>query len=57
MAPAHVPQTGFDLTNSLSGSRTPERRASNAMVVLSIDKQSQLNMEVVVVSHTNLLLG
>lgn len=36
MAPAHVPHTGFVLTNSLSGSSTPESRASNAIVVLSI---------------------
>jgi len=35
MAPAHVPHTGFVFTNSLRGSKTPESRASKAMVVLS----------------------
>jgi hypothetical protein len=38
MAPAHVPHTDFVFTNSRRGSKTPESRASNAMVVLSASK-------------------
>ena len=33
MAPAHVPHTGFVLTNSRRGSSNPETRARTAMVV------------------------
>jgi len=36
IAPAQVPHTGLAFTNSLSGSRTPERRARSAIVVLSV---------------------
>ena len=36
IAPAQVPHTGLVFTNSLSGSRTPERRARSAIVVLSV---------------------
>jgi len=36
IAPAQVPHIGLVFTNSLSGSRTPERRARSAIVVLSV---------------------